>query len=86
MRRKSTICSVQVWGATCSEPKVAVSTYAWNLECQSIGVMLGMRKIGVIDRPLMRSCMRLASTYEVVMTDLPRGVAASSGIRSFRPV
>jgi len=86
VRRKSMICSVQVLALTCLEPKVAVSTFVYNLEHQSIGVMLSMCKMSVTEHPITRSCMRCVSTCDAMRTSLPHGVGESSGTHSCVPV
>ena len=51
---RSTICSVAVLAATNSEPYEAVSTVAWLLEYQSVGVWLQKWRHAVRDAPVAR--------------------------------
>ena len=51
-------------------------------EKKSIGVWLTKWMIPVTDLPEIQSCMRLASTYVVVMTSFPKGSGMSSGSSS----
>ena len=72
---RSIICSVAVLAVTNSEPYVAVSTVAFFLEYQSVGVWLQKWRHAVRDAPGARQWRRLASSVVVVATDLPRSKA-----------
>ena len=73
------ICSVAVLAATNSEPYVDVSTVAWFLEYQSVGVGLQKWRHAVRGAQVARKWWRLASSVVVVVTDLPRGLGQSLG-------
>jgi hypothetical protein len=54
-----------------------LSFVACFLENQSMGVLFNRCRIPVIDRPVVRSCIRFASTKWESVTKFPRGVGAS---------
>ena len=71
---RSIICSVAVLAAINSESYVAVSTVACFYEYQSVGVWLQKWRHAVKDALITRQWRRLASSVDVVVTNLPRGL------------
>ena len=70
---RSIICSVDVFAATNSEPYVDVSTLAWFLEYQSVGVWLQKLRHAVRDASVARQWIGLASSVLVVNRSLTYG-------------
>src|SRR6478672_2323661 len=71
--RREMLISVPLFATPNSEPKVAVSTVDWSLQCQSTGVWLTKDKTPSKDLPVTTQCMRLASSNVVVRIITPLG-------------